>query len=313
MAEAALLVNGQAAAAADPDLVPRLRRILSAAGGADEDLAVTADEGEVPLAIRRFAERGARLICVYGGDGTILSTLTAVVQLHDAEALPRIGLLRGGTINTLAKYLKVNGQPEALLERLLAGGCASRRLGVIRANERYGLTFGAALMGRFYHEYNQLERISRLTVTGYVARVVLSALFDTERAQRLLRPAPGRVEADGEALPMEAYSVIVASCMEDHGFGARPTYRGSSEPGRFQLLASSKGRGAIVSGYHRLLLGRPFSGKDHFDGMVQEAQIVFDQPELCMLDGEVFAARQVSLNAGPELEFALPWRATAAR
>lgn len=306
MVAAALLVNGPAAAAAGPDLVPSLRRILSAAGGTDDDLAITADEDEVPRAVRRFAERGARLICIYGGDGTILSALTAVVQLHAAEDLPRIGLIRGGTINTLAKYLKITGRPTALLERLLAGGCATRRLGLIRANERHGLTFGAALMGRFYHEYNQLEQINRLTVTGYVARVVLSALFDTGRAQRLLLPAPGRVEVDGEALPMEAYTVIVASCMEDHGFGARPTYRGSSEPGRFQLLASAKGRSAIVGGYHRLLRGLPFSGKDHFDGMVQQAQIVFDQPELCMLDGEVFTAREVSLAAGPELEFALP-------
>jgi len=298
MAAVGVLVNANAVSLArDAGLLQRLRTLVDG-----RPLAITRDPAEVARAIRLFRQQDVELICIHGGDGTALSVLTAAIEVY-GEALPRIALLRGGTINTLAKYLKIRGRPDDLLRRFLQDRQQARKLAVIRVNDCYGLTFGAALMGRFYHEYNQMERIDPPTVAGYVARVVLSAVFNTERACRLLAPVPATITVDGEVLPLDACTVIVASCMEGHGFGVRPTYRGSSLPGHFQLLASAKGQAEIARGYHRLLLGRPFTGDDHFDGMVRQARISFCGPELCMVDGEVFEAEQVDLAIGPTFEF----------
>jgi diacylglycerol kinase family enzyme len=299
-----LLISDNAVALRrDPSLLPRLERIMAPRG-----LAVRTSRAEdAHAAIEQLRRQGIELLCVCGGDGTISSTLTAAVQVYGKDPLPKVGLIRGGTINTLANYLKVKGRPDRLLREIIAHRgldepLRTKKLSSIQINSSIGFTFGAAMVGRFYHEYNQLPSVNRLTVTRFVLGVTLSALFNTARARRMLTRTQATIEADGQELPLRAFSVIVASCLEDHGFGAKPTYRGESQPGCFQLVASGKPSRAIVREYHRLLRGLPFSARDHFDSMVEEATIRFARPDLCMIDGEVFREQLVRLRTGPTIE-----------
>lgn len=303
-----LLISDNAVALSrDPSLLPRLESIVAPQG----IVVCTSRAEDAPAALEQLRRHDVDLLCVCGGDGTVSSTLTAATQVFGWEQLPKIGLIRGGTINTLANYLKVKGRSDRLLQEIIirrrtGEPLRTRKLSSIQINDLIGFTFGAAMVGRFYHEYNQLASIDRVTVTRFVLGVTLSALFNTAQARRLLTRSQATIEADGQELPLRAFSVIVASCIEDHGFGAKPTYRGESQPGCFQLVASGKPSRAIAREYHRLLLGRPFSASDHFDSMVEKVTIRFTGPEICMIDGEVFQEQLIQLRTGPTIEFVVP-------
>ena len=96
------------------DLGERFRAIL----GRDGVLVETRTPDEVPGAIARFAEMGCDPVGICGGDGTNLSTVTGYMHgLVNGRGLPRFVLLPGGTVNTVAKNLRIRGGPEQVLRR----------------------------------------------------------------------------------------------------------------------------------------------------------------------------------------------------
>ena len=57
-------------------------------------------------------------------------------------------------------------------------------------------------------------------------------------ARWLFSPADVTLTVDGEALPTEAYRLLVASTVPDVGMGFRVPWQAGREPGRFHLVAS---------------------------------------------------------------------------
>src|SRR5687768_13824585 len=79
----------------------RIDRLRAIAGS--RAVVFSIDERErVHAVVRGVRERGASTVGVIGGDGTVSSVLTALHAEYGAAPLPRIALLRGGTMNTVA-------------------------------------------------------------------------------------------------------------------------------------------------------------------------------------------------------------------
>src|SRR5581483_5397305 len=85
----------------------RLYALLDGIG----ELVETPTPADVDAVVRRFLDARVEVIATCGGDGTNLSTLTALVHAA-GERLPTFALLRGGTVNTVAENLGVRGEPE---------------------------------------------------------------------------------------------------------------------------------------------------------------------------------------------------------
>jgi diacylglycerol kinase family enzyme len=293
-----VLVNAQSPLLARrPEIIGRLERVVARQG-----LVVATDSAaDVPRAARRFRQDGTDTVCILGGDGTTAHALTALVDAYDADALPAIGLIRGGTINTTASYLGIKGDPVKLLQAIVSGRYCVRWLSTLEVNGLHGFTFGAGLVGRFYEEYDRRGERGRLRVARQVAAFVLAVLLGTRRGRGLTRPEPAALRVDGELVPLSRLSAVVASCLEYHGYLMRPTYRGSSRPGCFQLVATSMSARMLRRQCHRLILGSPLRGPDHHDAMAKEARIVFEKPAVWTLDGEVFHSREIALSIGARL------------
>jgi diacylglycerol kinase family enzyme len=80
---------------------------------------VTSTLEDLGKVCQNFQARGIDHVGIVGGDGTITRTLTALVQSYGATSLPRILVLRGGTINVLASNLGIFGQPKDILSDAL--------------------------------------------------------------------------------------------------------------------------------------------------------------------------------------------------
>jgi YegS/Rv2252/BmrU family lipid kinase len=127
--------------------------------------------------------RGAELVIVHGGDGTVNEALQALVGTD----VP-LALWPGGTSNVLARELGLPGDLDRLA-RIIAAG-TTRRVSVGRAGQRYfllmaGIGLDAELLGSVH------PGLKRLTGEGAYWLAGLKQLTDWN-------PVPFVVEADGE-------------------------------------------------------------------------------------------------------------------
>lgn len=116
-----LVVNPWAKGAADPQLPARLRALAEATGAVCQ-VAVTQQPADLPQAAAALLAFGMDVLAVCGGDGTLMTTLSAMAAQRAAASgeLPPLLLLPAGTMNTVAKNLGLPPRPEALLQAALA-------------------------------------------------------------------------------------------------------------------------------------------------------------------------------------------------
>src|SRR5438128_2499711 len=73
--------------------------------GQQGQLEVTNSLEDLSRVACEFRDQRIGILAINGGDGTISRTLTAFIHEYDGLPLPKVVLLRGGTINVLAKNL----------------------------------------------------------------------------------------------------------------------------------------------------------------------------------------------------------------
>ena len=281
-------------------LANRLRKIL----GADGELIETQSAEEVPAAAQRFISLGCDPIGICGGDGTTLSTVTAFLA-RGGEA-PRFALLRGGTVNTVAKNAGVRGAPAEVLARLVERVRAGERLvetglDTIAVNGRFGFLFAAAMGARFIEAYYGGPIQGIPWATALALRTVASCVIQGSYAEWLFSPAEVEIIADGERLPISHARLLLASTVKDVGLGMKVMWRAGTEPGRFHFVASALSTTAMALQVPRVLAGRPLHGQPHEDRMLRDLELRFSAPQSFTLDGDLFRADRIVVRAGPTL------------
>ena len=90
---------------------------------------------EVRGLAREFKEKGIDILGISGGDGTNHRTLSTFLEVYGETPLPKIALLRGGTMNNLANQLGIGlhsyGFTSGVL--LLLAGFVVSQLAIIAA------------------------------------------------------------------------------------------------------------------------------------------------------------------------------------
>lgn len=301
-----VVTNPNAHAVASDPLLPRR---LAQIGGRHALVVQTADLDELQRTMRDFAARGVDLVATCGGDGTNLTVLTEMVRAY-GDRLPALAILRGGTVNTVANNLGIRGTPEDILTRLVA--CRNRGMAepaeeraLLRINGRYGFFFGAAMPARFYEDYYRGRTgLGRASVMA--ARITLSSLLGTPYARRIFKPVEARILVDGQPLPNQRWTLLVASTLMNVGLQIRITYRAMERQGCFHLVASGLPPFHLARQFHKAFLARPLEGDSHFDRVAREVELAFDRPESFTIDGDLFQASRVVVQAGPRIRLAIP-------
>lgn len=298
-----VILNPNARGARHPSVAQRLRRALDAGGG---EVAVTRTPDELRRAVTRFVERGCDPVGICGGDGTSLSTITQLIELLGEERLPRLAILRGGTVNTVAANLGIAGRPDQILERLartLSGGGAVREVeqDLLRVNGMYGFLFASAMGARFLEAYYGAPMQGVPAATALALRTACSSLVQGSYARWLFQPTDLELDLDGERTDVTRARLLLASTVPNVGIGMRVTWQAGREPGRFHVIASSLSTTAMALQVHRVLLGRPLSGFPHLDRLARSMEIRFRAPHSYTLDGELFRERRVVIGMGPRV------------
>jgi hypothetical protein len=296
-----------------PGLARRLREQL----GDDGELADATTPDELARAVERFRDAGVDVVAVNGGDGTGHFVVTALARAFGAAPLPRLLLLRGGTMNTVARGHGIGGGPESILREVLIRRrhgfplrTAARDVLRVSADDggeaRYGFIFGTGAVVTFLEAYYGTGRPSAATAALLVARGISSALAGGPFAEALTRRAPLRVTTDGCEWEDGSYLAVAAGSTPDAGFGFRAFHRCGEQPGFFHAVGVTGTVGQLARSLPRIRLGRPWRRRVAQDEVARELVIEGDAPRFTV-DGDLYgAARTVRVETGPPVEIVLP-------
>ncbi len=273
----------------------------------------TADPGELDPAFARLRAAGVESIAIVGGDGSVTWSLSALLRVWPRDALPRVALLPGGSVNTLARHWSGGGAPDRLLARLLAKDEARERVVEpleIRAGAaaaRNGLLFGNGVVARWLDLYHEQSSRGPLAAAAALAQSVAGVFTRRARAERLFAPFEASIELDGQPLPERAFTAMAAAAVPAIGLGFEPFFLAGTLPGCFHF-AHTRARplelafDLPVARYGRRRFGSPLR-----DARAASVSITTATPLGYMVDGDVFPpVSSLVLRTGPPLRIWLP-------
>jgi len=207
-----------------------------------------ADVSDIPMALSRFADFGAELLVINGGDGTIQATFSALVTRCPFEKMPPVAILPAGKTNMIAEDLGITSpKPHLYLRQLLDQVSKSgfekcmveRHLlkvdGIPGMPPLYGMFLGTAgivegirmCRRRIY----PMGLPNFLAHTAAVSMIVISAL--TGGIGTGGNPSPIQVHLDGRGMVMGRYFVVIATTLDRLILGFRPFSKDGHGPVKF--------------------------------------------------------------------------------
>jgi len=266
-------------------------------------------------AAKRFRDRGVDVLAINGGDGTAHVVLTALMRAYGADPLPRIALLRGGTMNTVASGIGVRGSPASLLGALVARYHAGAPIPEVERNllcvpgetPQYGFLFGNGLISNFLEVYYEGAEPSPVKAAWILARAAWSALTGGPLLARLMRPIDIEVEVDGVTWPRAAYLSIGAGTVDDIGLRFRPFALAPTHPGHVHAVAFGCTPAALVGELGRIWLARPMKAAGIRSVVTPRIVMRAETPIAYMVDGDFHTgASTLTVEAGPRVRLLLP-------
>jgi diacylglycerol kinase (ATP) len=257
---------------------------------------------------QEFKERDIDILGMSGGDGTIHKTLTAFINVYGEKPLPRIALLRGGTMNTIAGQLGIHGTPEYLLSNLIlkyheGEAFEETKVHVLKVNGDHGFLLGLGLPSRFVETYHKGGGYTPARAAWLLFRAMCSALFATRFSQKLNERFDCKLSIDGRPAPFKNYTTIVMGTVPSVGFNFRTLYRARSQTGQFQVVAISGTARQTLLTFPRMVLAQPTKSEHVIDEMASTVVMEFEQPVSYMLDGDFpeRPPRRIEVATGPLL------------
>jgi diacylglycerol kinase (ATP) len=296
-------------------LRPDLLAGLKAAYGAQADFF----EPEDMLALRRDArtvlERGYRYLAINGGDGTNHQVLTAFGEVSDERPLPRICLLRGGTMNNVTDSLGIRGTPMSILGALceaVAAGSEQKvtRRAMLRVTdgevERLGFIFGTGLMANFLKAYYAQGSTSPWTAAWRAAKVCASVAVPGSLFEQISEKEKHTIHADGDLWLDKDLFCLMCATTEEVGLGLSPFTSAGRHPDRFCALAIEGPLLSIVTALPAIWRAAPMTMRGFEERLAQRLALQLPRKFDYSIDGDLYVAERLTLSLGPVLELVIP-------
>lgn len=279
---------------------------------------VTQSPADLEPVCQEFKRRGIDHVGIIGGDGTICLTLEAIYNTYGPLDLPKILVLRGGTMNVVACNLGIFGKPANIMNDFLESYHSGKSLAqhvipTLRVNGKLGFLFGNGAASRFLVEFYKSKRsptkaalyVSKLAGGGFLGGSLSNEFKNVTASETMeiqTEPTPFREDS-------KQYSMVFASTVPRIPFGIKLFNQLEGAGGKAELLAvSAAGRGLVTQAM-RVMAGQAPS-KDVSQSQVFERGRIRMRPgSVYTIDGELFETKDgvVSFEIGPSFVFCKPY------
>jgi diacylglycerol kinase family enzyme len=234
-----------------------------------------------------------------------------MIRTYGDEPLPPVAILRGGTMNTIARSFGIFGETPRLTFELVD----RHRRGlldtipwfereILQVGDAYGFIFGNGIIYNFLHEYYATGKASPITAAQLIARATGSTLVGGSLAQRMYKRFRARVVADGDRWACEDFITVAAAVVEQIGLGFKPFYRVHERADAFALLGIHTDAVGFVAELPNILSGKPMRRDKVIDQTARHVVFESDEQLEYIIDGDTYVQEgSLTLRVGPKLRF----------
>jgi diacylglycerol kinase family enzyme len=178
---------------------------------------VTDEIEDVREAIAGLGQR-VKLLCIYGGDGTIYRVINELLR-NPHGTLPRLALLGGGTMNVTSAWCGMRRAAGENFRQVIRAHVADRLLWrdvplvavTQKGQTKYGFTFGVGPLIRILDRYEHGHK-SRANAVAIGLKSALGAVSRIPRDyQSVLREVDAEITVDGQRLPYLRWAAVFAN------------------------------------------------------------------------------------------------------
>lgn len=254
-----------------------------------------------------FKSRDIDILAISGGDGTIHCTLTAFLKVYGEKSLPKITLLRGGTLNTIAATHGILGTTEQLLSSLLIRyhedlSFTEKKLRLMNINGSYGCIWGCGFVFTFMEEYYKNASLNPLVAAKTLTTCIFSALCNGRVARKMFDRFDAEIEVNGKKWVFANYSSIFAASIRQFGLNFNVFHHMMRQNEGFHSYGVSLPPRTLVPLINGFRRAEPNSSEHVLDAFATEMVVRLDKPLGYTIDGDMLpAVDYFEIKQGPEL------------
>jgi diacylglycerol kinase family enzyme len=263
-------------------------------------------------AAEEFKAADIDVLGINGGDGTIHVTLSAFGQVYGAAPLPKIAILPGGTLNTIAAGIGIRGKPQEMLYEVIDRYHQGEELRIVerhalRIGDKLGFIFGNGIIANFLEAYYATGRPSPIMGAKVLAHTIGSALIRGRFIKRLFRRWVGQVTVDGETWARTDFATVGAATVPQIGLGFAPFHRCDEKPGHFAVIGIHTGPLGIILDIPRIYNASPMRRDKCISQVARRVVLESEEPFSYTVDGDLYSgAKDLVLATGPRLQLVVP-------
>jgi diacylglycerol kinase (ATP) len=287
-----------------PDRMDSLGYIAGTEGTA----AATQEVEDIDGMARLFCAQDIDILAINGGDGSASLVLTAMLRVYGGKPLPKVAMLRGGTMNNVANSCGIKGTPAGLMMNLVekyrrGAPFETTFRDTLKIEDRYGFIFGNGFIYEFLEALYGSGRKTPAKTAKLLARAAVSGIVGGSFTRKLFARIDARVILDGEEIEHSRFAALAASTVLEIGLRFKPFFRCEERPGSFHVLGAICSPVSLVWSLPKAYAGRKISEKKMVEFVASEMLIRSKKPIKYTLDGENYkTGKTLRITAGPRLE-----------
>ncbi len=274
--------------------------------GEKASLASTQDLTDIRRVAEEFKKKEIEILALSGGDGTNHITLTHFINVYGDQPLPKIALLRGGTLNTVAYSCGISGSPEKNLSNLIYKyhddePFETTELDMMRINDHYGFIWGCGVISRFMESYYENGIPSPPQAAWTLIRSISSALINGKFASHMFEPMEAEVTVDGQKWDLPNYSAIFSGSVPYLGLAFKVFYL-ARKVKKFHAIGFSVKPRTVLPYVPAMFFGKPSGCPNHVEQAATEMIVKLAKPSGYTIDGDIYPPLDTfTIRTGPRL------------
>jgi diacylglycerol kinase family enzyme len=273
-----------------------------------------------------FSAKNIDLVGIVGGDGSMSLALSALHHAYGEKKLPKILVLKGGTINFIAKNLGIKSAAHICLQdtlKLLRNKQTMNeaQLSTLQVNGRLGFIFAHGIATTFLEEFYKNKSHSAgaaMKLVGYLIDGLFSGKI-SGKSHSFMKPYKMKITTYPHPLwndstknlkNPEEYSLVFASTVPHLPFTVRFFKKVLMGDKYGEMLAVvTKGK-KLIQGVFKVLFGANIQHLLEVSSVkFQKAHINCRQHTSYSLDGEIIVSSDGNINIemGPNFVFCSPY------
>lgn len=291
----------------DPAGVRKLGYLIGSHGTAE----ATQSIDDLYRVCEEFKKERIEILGISGGDGTLHHTLTAMIRTYGDQPMPLVAILRGGTMNTIARSFRIFGEPSRLLFELvdkhrrgMGGQLDVFEKEILQVGDMYGFIFGTGIIRNFLHEYYETGKPSPTEAVKLISRAAASTMVNGPLARRIYRRFEAEVTVDGQTWAQRDFATVTAAVIKEIGLGFSPYYRCDERVGHFPVLGIHTSAIGFAAELLRILQAQPMRRDKVIDQLAREVHLRCEDRIEFIIDGDNYTgAQELTVRTGPMLRF----------